>query len=465
MAEVVVMPKLGFNMNDGQLIKWHKAEGDRIEKGEGFFDINTDKTAITIEATSSGVVLKKLIDEGDTVPVTTPIAMIGYEGESFDGIDITESAVLSVSSDEESDEDVSSESNQPEREASPILPGNSELKITPRARKFASENGLSLDALRSIQGSGFEYGITEPDVRDYLEAHGMKASSIAMRLAEMKGIDLSNIEGTGVRGKIMKSDVEASLQADTKPAASVQEKLETLVSSTDEKKIKSQIPYSGVRKIIGDRLSESMFTAPHLYFTVSVDMQNLIALRKSLNSTQERKFSVTDLMVGAVGKALTNHSMINASLIGDQIVQYESCNVGVAVAADNGLIVPVIKNTQDLGLKEISMETERLIAKARDGKLTPDEYSGGTFTISNLGMFGVEDFTAIINPPESAILAVSGVKKQPVVENVNGVDELVIRPIMKMTLSVDHRLIDGLAATQFITEIKKYLENPLQILV
>ena len=221
-----------------------------------------------------------------------------------------------------------------------------------------------------------------------------------------------------------------------------------------------------MRKIIGDRLSQSKFTAPHLYFTDSVDTTNLTAFRRMLNEQGEQKIAVSDLLIKAASRALTRFPGVNSALIGDEIVTYESTNVGMAVAGDNGLIVPVVKNTQSKTLTQIAAETRDLVARAKEGRLAPAEYSDGTFSLSNLGMFGIENFTAIINPPEAAILSVSSVRKKAVViTDENGEDQIAIRPMMNIQLSVDHRIIDGLLASRFVEYMKELLENPVRILM
>ena len=276
-------------------------------------------------------------------------------------------------------------------------------------------------------------------------------------MAEEQGIALEGVRGSGVYGKIMKRDLEA-LEKAAAPGAQ---------TTADGKEILEIVPYSGVRKIIGDRLAQSKFTAPHLYFTQKVNLDKLLDLRKQINDVQEKKTSVTDYIAKAVIKCLQKYPDMNESLVGDQIVKYKSVNLGIAVAAPAGLIVPVVKNANCKTVVEISREASALLFdKARNGKLTPDEYTGGTFTVSNLGMFGIENFTAIINPPEVGILAVSATKDEPfVVQNADGSKSVEIKPMMNITLTVDHRVIDGLLAAQFVTEVKRLLENPIELLV
>ncbi|MDR0876162.1 MAG: 2-oxo acid dehydrogenase subunit E2 [Clostridiales Family XIII bacterium] len=358
------------------------------------------------------------------------------------------------------------------------------LKITPRARRALAERGLDTAAIAAadIKGSGFQGGITEGDLLAWLGSGGgavsvdgpvaalpggaseKRATPLARAIARAEGLDLAGAAGSGLAGKIMKADVLSLLaggSASGKPAAAD-------IGRNGDKRIAKATPYSGIRKVIGNRLAESKFTAPHLYFTQKVDLTETLALRAKINKANADegiKTSVTDYIAKAVVLTLQTYPELNASLAGETIEQYASVNLGIAVAAPGGLIVPNIKETQDLGLLALSGAAQELFAKARDGKLKPAEYNGGTFTISNLGMFGIENFTAIINPPESGILAVSATKDEVVViAGSDGKKSMEIRPMMNITLSVDHRLIDGLLAAQFVTEVKRLLENPIELL-
>ena len=442
MAEIIVMPKLGYTQDEGTIAEWHKKVGDTVENGEPFFDVQTDKSVITVEASCSGTVLKIVLEPDETVPVLTPVAVVGQPGEDPDaalaGYTVTTAA----------DQHEDSLFDDDEAEAAPAAePPAASLKLTPRAQKYVQENQIDPASLAGIQGTGFEGGITERDI---------KASPLAKKIAEKKGVDLSSVQGSGQGGKIMKQDVEKAASA--APAAAAP-------AGTENLKVLKTEPYKGVRKIIGDRLSESKFTSPHLYFTNSVDTTNMTSFRKELTEAAGRKISVSDLIVYACAKALQKYPEMNTSLIDGNIVTYKSVNVGVAVAGDRGLVVPVIKNCQEKSLTQVSEENRALVDKAKEGKLTPDEYADVTFSISNLGMFGIENFTAIINPPCAAILSISSVIKKPVVIEEDGEDKIVIRPMMNIQLSVDHRLIDGLLAAQFVGYVKTLLENPLQILV
>ncbi len=459
MAEIIIMPKLGFNMSVGKLVAWYKEEGDKVTKGEPVFAVETDKTNIDIEATQDGVFRKKFIDEGDSVEVTLPIAIISEEGENIDSLINDCLARLGKIA----EATVKEENSQPEKPAAPQVkadvPGtDGMIKATPRARKTAAEKGLDITAV-NIAGTGYKGGICENDILDYLANHQVKSTPLAKRLADAEGIDIKDAIGTGINGKVIRKDVEA-LMGKT-----------ALVSESDAELINGKevieiVDYTGVRKIIGDRLSQSFNESPHVFFTQKVNLQKLLDLRKEINTLQDKKTSVTDYIAKAAVNALQKYPEVNSALEGQRIIKYKTVNIGIAVAAPTGLIVPVIKNAEKMDVVEISEVSGKLIGKARDGKLTPNEYTGGTFTISNLGMFGIENFTAIINPPEAAILAVSAARDEVVVEvDEQGNKEMVIRPMMNITLSADHRIIDGMLAAQFVDEIKELLENPLSILL
>ncbi|MDR2162833.1 MAG: 2-oxo acid dehydrogenase subunit E2 [Clostridiales Family XIII bacterium] len=380
------------------------------------------------------------------------------------------------------------------------------IKITPRARRRAVERGVDTDLLRGTLGSGFDGGVTEADLIAWLESAGagvatgssvsavafdgtasevaagnapVRATPLARAIAAAESVSLVSLYSAAGGAKLTKADVlkavseggAGAAKGAATPAAS--EGPETAVAAAqgaavtkDGKRIAGVTPYSGVRKIIGERLAESKFTSPHLYFTQKVDAYELLSLRAVINGKQDKKTSVTDYIARAVVMTLVKYPEMNASLVGDVIEQYENVNLGIAVASPSGLIVPVVKGAERMSVIEISKASSPLFAKAREGKLVPEEYHGGTFTISNLGMFGIENFTAIINPPEVGILAVSATKDEPaVVQGEDGGKSIEIRPLMNITLSVDHRLIDGLLAAQFVSEVKRLLESPIELLI
>ena len=445
MAKVIIMPKLGFTQDEGSLVAWHKQIGESVKKGEPFFDVHTDKSVVTIDAAENGTLLKIVVEPETTVPVFTPIAVIGDPGEDADAalkahvMDVAPDAAVKADFDDDAEETAKEEA--PAQQETDIK----SLKLTPKAKALIKNEGYDVNSVAKIQGTGFEGGITAKDI---------KASPLAKKIADEMNVPLESVSGSGAQGKVMKKDVLA---------AATQKKED---KGTEDKQILEKIPYSGVRKIIGDRLSQSKFTAPHLYFTDSIDTTNLTAFRKMLNEKSEQKIAFSDLLVKAVSKALVKFPNVNASLVDNEIVVYKSTNIGSAVAGDNGLIVPVIKNAQEKTLTQIAQESRDLVERAKTGRLKPEEYSGGTFSISNLGMFGIENFTAIINPPEAAILSVSSIRKKAVVvTNEAGEDEICIRPMMNIQLTVDHRIIDGLLASQFVEYVKKLLEDPLKILI
>lgn len=442
MAKVVVMPKLGYTQDEGQIAEWHKKVGDTVTLGEPFFDVHTDKTVITVEANCSGTLLKIALEPGETVPVLTPVAVVGDPGEDAEAI--LAQHKTATAADAQAEADFGSDAAEEENQAALVkVP---DQKLTPRARKYVAEHGIDPDSLAGIQGTGIQGGVTEWDI---------KASPLARKVAAAKGVKLDQVSGSGAQGKVMKDDI-LQAAAPSVPAG----------GGTQDKLVAGSSPYQGVRKIIGDRLSESKFTAPHLYFTDSVDTTQLTAFRRMLNEQGEAKYSVSDFLIMAASKALRKFPGVNSALLDNSIVTYASTNVGLAVAGDNGLVVPVVKNVQQKTLSDVAAETRDLVERAKAGRLKPEEYSGGTFSISNLGMFGIGNFTAIINPPESAILSVSSVRKTPVVvTDEEGNDTIAIRPMMNIQLSVDHRIIDGLLASQFLEYYKQLLEHPVSILL
>lgn len=442
MAKVIIMPKLGYTQDEGQLVKWYKNVGEVVEKGELFFDVHTDKSVVGVEATTKGTVLKIVVEPDTTVPVFTPLAVVGEPGE--DPELALKEHVMDVAVDKGVDREKTQDDELPVSQSNTLEKQGEKIKLTPKARKLVETEGYDMASIAQIEGSGMDNGITAADI---------KASPLARKVADRAGIPLTEVKGSGVNGKIMKQDVLDAVSV-------------AAVGSSEEKKILSVTPYAGTRKIIGDRLSQSKFTAPHLYFTDSVDTTAMTRFRAELNAREDIKISVSDILIMAASKCLQKFPEINASLEGNKIISYKSTNVGLAVAGKAGLIVPVVKNVQEKTLSMVAEETRDLVSRAKEGRLDISEYSGGTFTISNLGMFGIENFTAIINPPESAILAISSVRKKAVVvTNDAGEDEIAIRPMMNIQLSVDHRIIDGLLAAQFVAYYKSLLEDPIRILL
>jgi len=401
------MPKLGFNMDKGTLLKWRKKEGDFVKEQEVLFEIETDKTVMEVEAQTSGTLRRILVAEGEEVAVTLPIAILG-----------------------DRDEDISKMIEEAYRKL-----GKSEMiEEEPKAAKMISQGIAESQEIKSKKE----------------KEESKKISPRAQKKAKELGVEVQLVEGSGLGGVVIEKDILDYFQL----------KKETSKTLIEEKEIEKKIPYTDIRKIIGDRLSQSKFTAPHIYFTISVDMTKVISFLDTHNSNLQLKVTINDLIVFIVAKVLKEQPNLNCSLIGEEIVYYKDINIGIAVAIEEGLIVPVLKNADKKSLSILSKEIRKLIKLARERKLMPDDYKGGTFTISNLGMYGIESFTAIINPPEAAILAVGEIKKIAIVVEKENSEKTEIRSIMKITLSVDHRLIDGVTASNFLTKTKYYLQQP-----
>src|SRR5699024_4545482 len=414
MAVKVEMPKLSDTMEQGVIAKWNVEEGDQVESGDVIAEVETDKATMEVEVFDAGTILKILADEGDAVPLGKVMAVIGEEGE-----DISDILEEDANGDEEA-----SESTDGQEEA-----GDEETEKAEETEEEQDEGEERAPAPASGNGR-------------------IKASPLARKMAEEQRITLTNVEGSGPQGRIIKRDIESyEPSAASAPA---------VVSHEDQEHRVSQM-----RKTIARRLSESKFTNPHYYETVSIDMAAAWDARKKLNEVSDTKISFNDIVVKACAAALRKHPEVNSSWHGDTIVEHGDVNVAVAVAIDEGLVTPVINNTDQKGLQQIGTETRDLAEKARDRKLQPEQMEGSTFTVSNLGMFGIEEFTAIINPPNACILAVGAIKEVPVVED----GAVVPGKRMKITLSSDHRIVDGAMAARFLSTLKTMLENPLGIVM
>lgn len=419
MAVKVEMPKLSDTMEEGVIAKWNVQEGDSVESGDVIAEVETDKATMEVEVFDAGTILKILAAEGDAVPLGKTMAVIGEEGEDI-------SDILEENGSESSEEESTSEEETSEEQEE----GKEEEAYDP-----------VFDDDQSSESSGTS---TESD-------NGrIKASPLARKMAEEQGITLSNVEGSGPQGRIIKRDIESF-----EPSAAGAPEMAAVSHEDKEHRV------SQMRKTIARRLSESKFNNPHYYETVSIDMQPLWDARKKVNEAIEGKISFNDIVVKACASALRKHPEINSSWLGDKIVEHGDVNVAVAVAIDEGLVTPVINNTDQKGLQQIREETKDLAEKARNRDLQPEQMEGSTFTVSNLGMFGIEEFTAIINPPNACILAVGAIREVPVVED----GEVVPGKRMKMTLSSDHRIVDGAMAARFLSTLKDMLENPLGMLL
>lgn len=425
MAVVVQMPKLSDTMEEGVIAKWKIKEGDEVKSGDIIAEVETDKATMDVEVFDDGKILKVLADEGDSIPLGGKIAIIGEEGEDISDL---------------------LEENGSEKEAVTEEESKEEEKAAPE-KESAKKDKKSFDPLFG-ELNGKSKSASEEDGR-------IKVSPLARNMAEDQGIDLSKVDGSGPGGRIIKRDIEsyekeAEEQAPAAPAPAMQ-------PTAEDKDIK----ISQMRKTIARRLAESKFNNPHYYETMEIDMKNAIEIRSQLNEISDVKISFNDLIVKASAVALRQHPMVNSSWLDDVIRQHAAVNVAIAVAIDEGLITPVIRNTDQKGLQQIAKESKDLAGKARNRELQPEDWEGSTFTISNLGMYGIDEFTAIINPPNSCILAVGGIKDVPVVED----GEVVPGKRMKVTLSSDHRIVDGATAAEFLSTLKDLLENPMGMLL
>ncbi|NGP87834.1 pyruvate dehydrogenase complex dihydrolipoamide acetyltransferase [Fodinibius halophilus] len=410
MAIKVEMPKLSDTMEEGVIAKWNVEEGDDVESGDIIAEVETDKATMEVEVFDAGTILKILADEGDAVPLGNIMAIIGEEDEDIS--DLLEEAESGGGSADESSTADDVETKADEKDDEEYDPVFNELDN--------NDNGQADDGR-------------------------IKASPLARKMAEEQGISLSNVKGSGPHGRIIKRDIE-SYEPSRAPAAAA------TVSREDTEHRVSQM-----RKTIARRLSESKFSSPHFYETIDIDMQPVWDARKQINEVSDTKISFNDIVVKACATALRQHPDINSSWQEDRIIEHGNVNIAVAVGIDEGLVTPVIDNTDQKGLQQIAAEGRDLIERAKDRSLQPEEMEGSTFTVSNLGMFGIEEFTAIINPPNACILAVGAIREVPVVED----GEVVPGKRMKVTLSSDHRIVDGVSAAKFLNTLKGMLENPL----
>ena len=436
MAEKIIMPKQGLQMTEGTITKWLVKEGDKVEIGQPLFEMETDKNTIQIDSTAAGEVLKLVAKEDEIVPITETIAIVGKKGEDF-------SDLLPKKKEEKKPESAPApaapaapavKSAPAADDTPPIALEGGRIFVTPRAKMTAERKSIDY---KTVKGTGPSGLIIEKDV---LAAAAVKASPVAKAIAARKGVSITTVTGTGENGKIVKHDI---LSGDA--------------NLSREDKV---IPISGMRKVIADNMMNSVQSMAHAYHKVAVDMSEAKLIRAAFKKA-EKKVSFNDIIIMALGRALQEHPRMNAWVEDGKITEKGSVNVGIAVAVDNGLIVPTVRDVQNMTIGEIHDESARLIAKTKAGGLKKEEYSGATFTVSNLGMFGIDEFTAIVNPPQVGILAVGSMTDTPVVRD----GQIVIRPMMNLVLTYDHRVIDGAPAAQFLSRVKELLENPYLMIV
>lgn len=438
MATIVKMPKLGTTMTEGTIVKWLKNEGDPVKKGEIYVEIQTDKVNIEDEAETSGVLRKIMAKEGETIKVGEPIAIIAEADEELPDLGIADN--ISTQNQEKSPQ-VFQQEDKTEAVKQTI---SDKIKASPAAKRVARENQIDLS---KVTPSGPNGRIVERDVLSYIQEHKVKATPVAKKIAIERQVDLKAIQKSPGQ-RITKQDLE-----------------EQQILQDADNVVDNTIPVIGMRKIIADSMTYSKKVAPHIYLSLEVDMSKVIDLRERLiplvQAQHNVKLTYNHILIKATAIALRLNPVINSSFTEEKIILKQHINIGLAVALKDGLIVPVIKDADKKGLAFIAKETEELVQKAKSKKLLPDEYQGGTFTITNLGMFDIESFCAIINQPETAILAVGKIIKKPVVID----EEITIRPMMNLTLSCDHRAIDGAVGAKFLQNLKQILEEPINMLL
>ena len=441
MSETISMPKLGFDMQEGVLVRWVKNEGENVNKGDVLAEIETDKATVEVESSASGVVQKLLVEAGSVVPVGDPIAVVGSADEK---IDEAPTKVVQPPSEKKTDEQKGEElKTEPEDGRQKAEPKTEEKPATPASGQ---------PAVAPVQEAPRPVGQQEGPV---------KASPLAKKIARDNKLDLSRLQGTGPGGRVVRKDVEAALasgvqQVEGRKAAPAPAAVP--VSAEDQ-----TIPLTKLRQAIARRMVESTTSVPHFYVTHEYKVDALMAMRKQINDylPENEKLSVNDFIIKAVALTLRQFPNLNASFAGDKVIHHGAVNVGVAVAVEGGLLTVVNRNTDQQPLRAISADVKRMVAGAREGKVRPNDIEGSTFSISNMGMYDVENFLAIINPPEAGILAVGSARQVPVVEN----DAVKIGWRMKATISVDHRVSDGVEAARFMQKLAEFLENPVRMLV
>jgi pyruvate dehydrogenase E2 component (dihydrolipoamide acetyltransferase) len=448
MAEIIEMPRLSDTMTEGVIAKWHKKVGDLIRPGDLLAEIETDKATMEFEAPIGGALLYIGAPEGKPIPIGAPIAIIGKPDEDI-------SPLLNRGASPAPPESITSPTPaQPQPAATPPPPAEAPARVPaspalgapPAQPQPAATPPSPAEAPARVPASP---ALSAPPAETRL-----KASPLARSMAQKAGIDLHQVHGTGEGGRIIRRDIEAYLShaVATTPVATPAQPAAAPYQ---------EVPLSQMRKTIARRLTASMQEAPHFYLTRAVSMEAAATWREKLNALSPHKISFNDLIIKAVAMALRKHPYLNAAWMGDHIRLYQEIHIGFAVAVEEGLIVPVLRHADRKGLSEIAAETVLLAQKARERKLAPEEYTGSTFSISNLGMFGIEEFTAVINPPEAAILAVGAIQPTPVVKD----GQVVVERRMRITLSCDHRVVDGATGAAFLETFTQLLEEPARLLL
>ena len=421
MEEVVLMPRLSDTMTEGVIASWQKNVGDAVKKGEVLADIETDKATMELESYKDGILLYQGAKAGEKIQVNDLLCIIGKEGMGIDAI----------------------------------------IAAAKGGGTVAAAAPAAVEAALATTPAPVAAPVVSAPAAEVVNEGRIFASPLAKKLAADKGIDLKYVKGTGDNGRITKVDIENYVPAAAPVAKASAAPAAASVAVASGVESYDEVPVSQMRKTIARRLSESLFTAPHFYLTMSINMDEAVAARVKLNENAKVKISFNDMVLKATAMALKQHPKVNSSWLGDKIRYNHHINIGVAVAVDEGLLVPVVRFADTLSLSQLGAQVKDFAQKAKDKKLQPSDWEGSTFTISNLGMYGVDQFTAIINPPDSCILAIGGISQEPVVKN----GQIVPGNIMKVTLSCDHRVVDGATGAAFLQTLKSFLEEPLRMLL
>ena len=480
MANTIIMPKLSPTMEEGQISRWLKKEGDAIEANEPIAEVDTDKATMEVTSLDAGTLLKILVGDGANAKLGETIGIIGASGEDF-------SALLGgASSNEAKNNAANGNDNAAEKNTAQKAEVKTEKQAEPTAEKTPDapvSNGAARKNVEETEGRSYDYqrpeaaasqtksspnGGKQPTVEENQSSGRLIVSPIAARMATENDINLKSIKGSGPNGRIIKRDIESAISdsrfqiPDSKPEE-IQTTPSFSVSQVQGASVFRDENTSKMRQVIASRLAESIGPIPTFYLTVEIEMDAALEFRKQINASikENEKVSVNDVIVKVAAQALIKHSWVNSSYRDKTVRFYEDADIGVAVAVEDGLITPVVRGANRKGIVEIAKEIKEMAGRAREKKLQPEEYTGATFSISNLGMFGIKEFTAIINPPEAAIIAVGAAAPTPVVRN----GEIVVRNIMSVTMSCDHRAIDGATGAKFLQTFKQMLENPMLMLM
>jgi pyruvate dehydrogenase E2 component (dihydrolipoamide acetyltransferase) len=457
MATQVVMPKLSPTMEEGQLSRWLKKEGDKVSMGEPLAEIDTDKATMEMQALTNGVLRKIIINEGESAPLGQLIAIIGEPDEDISGLlQSAGSPASTADSKKNIEEKVEAGADGAQREQTQALPEAPRTQAAPESKPLAGDRAPAQPAgARPALGDGGPNG-----------SERLVVSPLAARMAAEAGIDLRTLNGSGPGGRIVKRDIEEAMRAGTAGAVKAPEAVPQPVPY-QAPQVGGASPFrdeptTEMRRTIARRLVTSIGPVPHFFLTTEIEMDKAAELRGQITALDPNlKISFNDLIIKVVANALVQHPQVNASFQDRAIRYYEHADIGVAVAIEDGLITPIIHSADQKSIGQIAREIRELAERARAKKLRPEEYMGATFSVSNLGMFGIDEFTAVINPPEAAILAVGAIEPKPVVRD----NQIVVRKLMRVTMSCDHRVVDGATGAKFLQTLKKMLENPLLLLV